>query len=1093
MFEFTSQHAGTVRGYVEEATRCKDTELEIRFSTFFKANETFPQDILASEHQRPDAYRFTPFIDKATFYRMLTTFAARFPNQSFVESIDTFYPESIRHTQVLTPGSADAWIKKTKTKFTDIWQANLRVALSSEQRILPLMDQRLRATSKRHKMRHSFHQDGLGIRHDFTIVKYTNLLRGADDNKECFEIELEMVPCNIPREEQTRHLLDWSMFTLRELQDAPLVMTLSERHNLNLEYALLLSRSGGTRNHPSSTQAPLGKPRFIGAQPESLHQHHLARIKSGYSLTEKYDGERALVFINNTGQCFLFDRRMRARCTGVFCMTHRGSILDAEVINDGIHAFDVLFHHGNDLRDNKAYCLVERINLLQDIVTASGRPNNLNGAFSLHLKPHYFDDFDDVFGRWASARADGIPRDGFIFTPVDEPYPSKIKWLSLLKWKPMEINSIDFLVRHPRPIASTGLAFDVFVGGKDDKPTPFTESPLMILIPNEDGFVEADLTSSVVECVWDEARNAFRPLRIRDDKNRPNFQDIALDVWKNIKMPVSLADLMRQPFEGMRKLHNFIKRYLIEKAVALVDADRHGSESSRATNWGDMVSEEDSDGSLIVMDLASGRGGDLHKWTSLAGRVDKNIRVIAVDINEAFLSEAKRRYQLAAGKGDKRMEMEFYQADLRTQVFRPLCAPVQVVSCQFAMHYFFESHETFSTVLRTISDNLCDGGIFVCSLFDGQEVVEYLKRVGQEAKEFVVTPQFEMRMGIALLRERIFGNAISVSLNGSDVILNRPTTEYLVFADLFIHQMQLKGFDLVECHLFRDWKAPEEMASEVNNLSLTAAEMIYSDLHRYYVFRKDPERKRVPADVDSKTSHLRLKTWREEFTSSIRSTGRAITGFQEVDAFELLGLVALISSKPPLSDLELDSFLSAFARDADGAQFFGRLSNRMYVAFGVFHDFLSEYGEDYHKPETYLEDIPTMYIAIENGSIRVFAHGNNPASVIFNLPPGECPDFFGSSGKEKEKETLDEDGLSTGISELHLATGNEIPSSSTDPPETGDDAPESDTFEGKSIGRGKGSWTIKALRDYAKEKGVDIPSSVSRKEEIVSFLRAHAM
>ena len=34
--------------------------------------------------------------------------------------------------------------------------------------------------------------------------------------------------------------------------------------------------------------------------------------------------------------------------------------------------------------------------------------------------------------------------DGLIFTPMNEPYPKFKKWDKLLKWKPSELNTIDF-------------------------------------------------------------------------------------------------------------------------------------------------------------------------------------------------------------------------------------------------------------------------------------------------------------------------------------------------------------------------------------------------------------------------------------------------------------------------------------------------------------------------------------------------------------------------------------------------------------------------------------------------------------------------
>ena len=50
-----------------------------------------------------------------------------------------------------------------------------------------------------------------------------------------------------------------------------------------------------------------------------------------------------------------------------------------------------------------------------------------------------------------------------------------------------------------------------------------------------------------------------------------------------------------------------------------------------------------------------------------------------------------------------------------------------VVSCQFAMQYFFKSTESIHTFMTNLAENLKLGGKFIASFFDGSKVFELLK------------------------------------------------------------------------------------------------------------------------------------------------------------------------------------------------------------------------------------------------------------------------------------------------------------------------------------------------------------------------------
>lgn len=142
----------------------------------------------------------------------------------------------------------------------------------------------------------------------------------------------------------------------------------------------------------------------------------------------------------------------------------------------------------------------------------------------------------------------------------------------------------------------------------------------------------------------------------------------------------------------MQTFHNFVKRTLLSKYAA--NASR-------------------------ILDLAVGRGGDLHKWRSLGIQ-----HALGIDISGESLCEAERRYT----KMGRPYRYEFMQHDLRTGfAHHKYIGSCDAVTCMFALHYFFESEKTAHTIMHVAATHLKPGGYFIGVVPDACQVNERIK------------------------------------------------------------------------------------------------------------------------------------------------------------------------------------------------------------------------------------------------------------------------------------------------------------------------------------------------------------------------------
>ena len=137
------------------------------------------------------------------------------------------------------------------------------------------------------------------------------------------------------------------------------------------------------------------------------------------------------------------------------------------------------------------------------------------------------------------------------------------------------------------------------------------------------------------------------------------------------------------PAAPLKRFHNAVKRLLLETCVAP---------------------------GARLLDLGAGRGGDVRKWADRRVAFAKGL-----DVSGAELDEARRRASALPS-----LSAVFERTDaLGVRAWDDPDGPYDVVTCMFALHYFFASEHMCQTLLHHVARNLRTGGVFVGIVPDG--------------------------------------------------------------------------------------------------------------------------------------------------------------------------------------------------------------------------------------------------------------------------------------------------------------------------------------------------------------------------------------
>jgi hypothetical protein len=827
-FQFTQETEAKFFEFLNQTSNSKGIEFEIRFGRF----NFDPQTKRSQFHSN---------FDREAFYKLKTTFGQY--NKTVTDTEEYIYPNANGKgvtKKIMNATSGDVgFMSKVPLKKYNVYDYDMRFSLAAERNLDPKVCEQKYRDNPDYEMKRTKHRTSYVLPFgslDLTVVVSTKSATSATETT--YEVELEITDGS---SQQVPAIIQYITVILQIYQDNYYVISNGERRSVMNEYKGLT-----------------GAYYFIGAQPETLQKNMISALyNETYSVTDKADGERAFLFINGQGLVYFTDANMKKIYkTDLFNRNSKNCIVDGELVRTAnkihFYGFDVLYAESRDLRGDKNYTLKERLAIVERVVgSCVSKENSAQQYYHVSAKKFFF---TNVFLA-AEVILDSVndkpyKNDGLIFTPVDEPYPTNKKWSKLLKWKPADLNTIDFYatrsddanekdmwylhVQHlTRPEGAARLEkgvrggnttpalvlFDVeqLCGAKapigamtfrttitDNQIDPTTGEPYQ--------------SGTVIEFAWNDEANRFVPLRTRWDKTanpnkHGNFSSVACDVWNNIHNPVSAELLFRFTtpnsrqdvfFEKMRRFHNRVKEMLYNKYCKNTEH---------------------------LLELCSGKGGDMHKW--IYNRV-KN--VVGYDISEKNITECRRRIASTA-RNDNANTYTFHQLDLTSENAATTIQSANPhgfnnVNCHFGVHYFFKSQSAFNSLLDILDRSLHKGGLFITTFMDNTELERLMDDhpcvIGEKDNQIVY---YLKKYNMSSPK---FNNALRIILNGNN-ILGEGSDEYIINYSAFVEDMKSNGYELVESQLFRDLLPT---GTDPNTKQLTGIEKTISFLNRTCVFKR---------------------------------------------------------------------------------------------------------------------------------------------------------------------------------------------------------------------------------------------------------------
>ena len=330
-------------------------------------------------------------------------------------------------------------------------------------------------------------------------LTYTTDESDVFQNSEVYEIELEVN--NNPNGLGPGTMIDSAAklltalrktikYVLMGLQETNYPISYPEQARISHDYMRLIY--GQDYN---SAEQRINSSNFIGPNSYTLQIANIApinenaiipNIRNYYTVTDKADGDRHILFISNFGRIYLINTNMKILFTGSQTLNKDvfGSLIDGELILHDKYskfinlyaAFDVYFINNIDVRpfgflprkndDNRSKFRIPLLeNLIKILKPVSVVPDEIS-PIRITCKQFYpysstgdsgniFDACNYILGKERAGLFE-YNTDGLIFTPanmgvgtdkVGKPSPNKKStWVNSFKWKPPQFNTIDFLV-----------------------------------------------------------------------------------------------------------------------------------------------------------------------------------------------------------------------------------------------------------------------------------------------------------------------------------------------------------------------------------------------------------------------------------------------------------------------------------------------------------------------------------------------------------------------------------------------------------------------------------------------------------------------
>lgn len=485
------------------------------------------------------------------------------------------------------------------------------------------------------------------------------------------------------------------------------IISKDQQANVIKDYGLLVKNDISTRRYddkkpPLLTPKPFTLERANMLNPSDYeHGYGITSVLTEYTVTEKADGERLLMYINGIGGVYLINNSHQVIDTGLRSTSELyNSLIDGEYIvcnkrkdNSavGLYAsFDMYYYNGKKITQLPLIADgggESRFNYLLKTYKLLKNKGKNEFAIDYIVKEHLYS--KDILGDCKNILTNSMiypyEIDGLIFTPAKlavfsnyankpEPLTEKLGWDKVLKWKPPEQNSIDFLVKRSGTITIDTVSyaeFKLYVGYNASQIDNYTmkdvfnyiyrfsqfrdaikerekyvcrlfkpeyyyekgiDSSLIKIRKNKeircdnDDKIEDEI---IVEFSYDASEEnpsmRWKPMRVREDKTRIYRQGIlsktlndfsvACNIWRSIHNPISQNNIIgNEPIVNNMDVAELGANDIYYARTMQKDA-RLSHQMLVFHNQGvkDMLySKPPRKGSIV--ELACGQGGDLNRW-----------------------------------------------------------------------------------------------------------------------------------------------------------------------------------------------------------------------------------------------------------------------------------------------------------------------------------------------------------------------------------------------------------------------------------------------------------------------------------------------
>tara|TARA_R110002072_G_scaffold157128_3_gene307632 strand:- start:10972 stop:13191 length:2220 start_codon:yes stop_codon:yes gene_type:complete len=553
-------------------------------------------------------------------------------------------------------------------------------------------------------------------------------------------------------------------------------------------------------------------PRFIGSLPQTLTLEAFDKkvlSKYNYSVTEKADGERYLMYVTKDGYFTMISRSMKVEflpVTPTPAFAH--TILDGEFVNNVFYAFDIAYTNGKNVMSSK---LPARLTQLDTVIKSLGMPiikmkkflveySNKIIEFPSKKDTTYKNIYEAAAAVWSVRKNFPYGLDGLIFTPVDEPYQTT----RTFKWK--DDNTIDFYYDGNKLFIAGNdkngsYSARIPFSGIDDKggfelkgkmvtnqifidktaPTQVRNGILTSAIPGPPGVGEFTFVD-----------NTFKLLKKRPDKEFPNGIAAVNQAWEAVVNTLSIEKIAKGP-RFIRDFHSEIKSNLIMKYTK----------------------------GKRVLDIGSGKGEDVGKYVKAGVK-----SLVGIDlVKEEY---AHPNY------------MSFHKANnpvYRVKNFSNTSEKFDVININFAIHYFLQNKKLFESLMINIHENMKKGGYLMATVLDGRLVFDSLKGKNKLNTNSVLLKSNynNSKNNFNSPKFKFLGQKVDVLLKYSKYFANKPITEYLFNFKKFLKIMEEFGFKLVETKNFSELCSDSKWCSRY----MSNAEKDYSFKNIFFVLKKE--------------------------------------------------------------------------------------------------------------------------------------------------------------------------------------------------------------------------------------------------------------